>query len=156
MEPLAIHSLSPSHSHHSQPPSPKFQIPHGSPSRQSSVSPSHTPINLTTINLDPEHIDLNVIVVNFFFYHIFVEEDTGKTSSKEEAQLEKEVPAEKEVELHDVIHNVIAEPMNAAFKEVLLENVATKDQVTSLNTEVQGLEAIVSTLNSRVTHSYLS
>lgn len=97
-----------------------------------------------------------MIVCDPVFYHIFVEEDTGKTSSKEEAQLEKEVPAEKEVELHDVIHNVIAEPMNAAFKEVLLENVATKDQVTSLNTEVQGLEAIVSTLNSRVTHSYLS
>ena len=40
--------------------------------------------------------------------------------------------------------------MNAACKEVLLENVAVKEQIGSLNTQVQDLKAAVSNLNSMV------
>lgn len=135
-------------------------------------------INLSIINLDLEHIDLNVPVVNLseweasiekaaeeveivdpnlplivydpFFQDIPIKEDAGKTSSKEEAQSDDEAPTEKEVEFPDVLYNVIVEVMNAAFNEVFLKNVAKKDQITNLNIQVQSLEAMVSNLNSTV------
>uniref|UniRef100_A0A9I9CXK8 Uncharacterized protein n=1 Tax=Cucumis melo TaxID=3656 RepID=A0A9I9CXK8_CUCME len=136
------------------------------------MSPSHAPINPPIINLNLEHIDLNFLIVNLsegdvsaeeaveeveivdlelpltiydpLFQDILVEKDAGDTSSEEEAQLEKEV------ELLNVLHNVIMDPMNVTFKEMLLENVVMKDQIASLNTQVYGLEATVSTLNSTV------
>lgn len=86
-----------------------------------------------------------------FFLDIPVDEDTSEMSSEEEAQLNDEASTEKEVELPDVLHNVIVEPMNATFKEVLLENVVMKDQITSLNTQVEGLEAKDSSFNFTVT-----
>ena len=97
--------------------------------------------------VDPE---LPLTVYDPLFQDIPIEEDAWEKSSKEEAQLEEEAPTEKEVELRNVLHNVIAKLMNAAFKEVVLENVAMKSQITSLNTQVYGLEATVSTLNSTV------
>ena len=52
--------------------------------------------------------------------------------SEEEAQLEKEAHAEKEVDLLNVLCNVITKPMNTILKEVLLENVAMRDQIATL------------------------
>lgn len=96
--------------------------------------------------VDPE---LPLTVYDPLFQDIPIEEDAWEKSSKEEAQLEEEAPTEKEVELRNVLHNVIAKLMNAAFKEVVLENVAMKDQITNY-TQMQGLEATVSTLNSMI------
>lgn len=149
------------------------------------MSPSHAPINPPIVNLDPEHIYLNVPIVNSiegdvfakkaayeveivnlelsltlydsFFQDIPVEEDVGETGLEKEApleeevQLEKEAPMEKEFDLC----NVIVEPMNTTFNKVVLENVVMKDQIANLNTQVQGLEAIVSTvtqLSSALAH----
>ncbi|TYK15967.1 hypothetical protein E5676_scaffold94G00870 [Cucumis melo var. makuwa] len=67
-----------------------------------------------------------------------------------EAQSDEEAFMQKEGEFRDVLYNVITESMNVTFKEMLLENVATKEQIASLNTQVQGLEATVSNLNSTV------
>ena len=84
------------------------------------------------------------------FQDILVEEDAGETSFEEEAQPDDKALAAKEVEFCDVLHNVIARHMYTTSKEALLENMVMKDQIASLNTQVQGLEATVSNLNSMV------
>ncbi|KAA0057618.1 hypothetical protein E5676_scaffold1432G00060 [Cucumis melo var. makuwa] len=95
-----------------------------SPLRRSSVSPSHAPVNPLINNLDLEHIDLNVPIVNFvegdvfaekmveevkiidpkipliiynpLFQDIPIEEDIGMISLEEEAPPDEEVQQEKE------------------------------------------------------------
>ncbi|KAA0033259.1 hypothetical protein E5676_scaffold9G00190 [Cucumis melo var. makuwa] len=125
-------------SHDDHPSSPKFQTPHSSPSCRTSLSPNHAPIKPPIINLDPEHIDLNVPIVNLLEGKVKTEkvvEDVAKRDEfAEEVQSDEVAPAKKEVEFCDVLHNVIAESMNATFKEVLLENVALKEQIAILNT----------------------
>ena len=68
----------------------------------------------------------------------------------EETRSDEEALTKNEGEFLDVLHFVIAEAMNVTFKEVLLENMVMKEQIASLNTQVQGLEATVSNLNSMV------
>lgn len=84
------------------------------------------------------------------FQDILVEEDAGETNFEEETQPDDEAFAAKEVEFCDVLHNVIAGHMYTTSKEALLENMVMKDQIASLNTQVQGLEATIFNLNSMV------
>ncbi|KAA0041154.1 hypothetical protein E6C27_scaffold128G00750 [Cucumis melo var. makuwa] len=95
-------------------------------------------------------LDLSLTIYDPLFQDILVEEDAGETSFEEEAQPDDEALAAKEVEFYDVLHNVIAGHMYTTSKEALLENMVMKDQIASLNTQVQGLEATVSNLNSMV------
>ncbi|TYK06139.1 hypothetical protein E5676_scaffold572G00350 [Cucumis melo var. makuwa] len=120
--------------------------------------------NICVANLDYEHLNLNVPIANLskreaeqkkaaenavlfnpdlplivydpLFQDIPMSKDAGEISSVEGAQSEDEALAENEGEFHELLHNVIAEPMNTVFKEVLLDNVSMKEQIASLNTKV--------------------
>lgn len=60
------------------------------------------------------------MVYDPLFQDISVDKDIGETSSMEKAQSKDEAPMEKEGEFHEVLHNVIEEPMNTTFKKCSL------------------------------------
>ncbi|TYK11975.1 Retrovirus-related Pol polyprotein from transposon 17.6 [Cucumis melo var. makuwa] len=82
------------------------------------------------------NLDLRLVVYDQLLQDIHVDLDTGKTSSVRGEQSENEAPTKNECEFCELLHNVIIESMDAALKEVLLENLAMKEQIASLNTKL--------------------
>ncbi|KAA0060804.1 hypothetical protein E6C27_scaffold137G00260 [Cucumis melo var. makuwa] len=101
------------------------------------------------------NLDLRLVVYDQLLQDIHVDLDTGKTSSVRGAQSENEAPTKNECEFCELLHHVIIESMDAALKEVLLENLAMKEQIASLNTKVQGLEAMAPNSTPRFHNSPL-
>lgn len=101
------------------------------------------------------NLDLRLVVYDQLLQDIHVDLDTGKTSSVRGEQSENEAPTKNECEFCELLHNVIIESMDAALKEVLLENLAMKEQIASLNTKVQGLEVMAPNSTPRFHNSPL-
>lgn len=102
-------------------------------------------INLSEGKVEPKKVtkdatsvdsDLPLIVYDPLFQDIPIDEDAGEMSLVGEAQLGDKALVKKEDEFSKVLNKVTVEPMNAAFKEVILENVAMKEQIANLNTQV--------------------
>lgn len=127
------HSPSPYYSYENPPLSPKSQASLSSPLRRTSVSPCHAPSNPPIINLDLEHLNLNVPIVNLSKSEVKLEKGTNNATSfnpdlslivylrhsyrhecrrdefSERTQSKDEAPVENEGEFHKLLYNIIVE-----------------------------------------------